>query len=153
MNSLSDAARSNTENAIGSLERVSMRRRKTIHVLFLGSMDHASMVHDVLLDGPNFRLTVKTDYRELWSIQKGESIQVVILHNTLNLIELEDSSRYIRQRWPHARILIIRREEGSLEDALYDERVAPVAAPEVLLTTIDRLTGGWHERVSGEVEM
>jgi hypothetical protein len=102
------------------------------------------MVHDALLDGPNSRLSIAPDYRMLWVIPKQESIQVVILHNTLSLFELDDASRFIRRRWPHARILVLRRGEGFLDDALYDDRLAPTVVPEVLLTAIERLAGGWH---------
>ena len=33
-----------------------------INVLSVGPVDHGSMVHDALLDGSNFRLTIATDY-------------------------------------------------------------------------------------------
>jgi hypothetical protein len=78
----------------------------------------------------------------LWEIPKEESIQVAILHNTLSPVELEDASRFIRRRWPHARILVLRRGVGLLDDALYDERVAPTVTPEVLLAAIEWLAGG-----------
>jgi hypothetical protein len=153
MNSLSVVARSTKENAIGSLAGVHIRREKTIHVLSLGPVDRGSMVYDALLNGPNFHLTIATDYRELWGMSAQESIQVAILHNTLTTFETEAACRLIRRRWLHARILVASAEESNLEDALYDERVAPFVAPEVLLTTIDRQTGGWHEGRSGEVEI
>jgi hypothetical protein len=89
----------------------------------------------------------------LWAIPKQESIQVVILHNTLSPFELEDASRFIRRRWPHARILILRRGVGFLDDALYDEHVVPTAAPEVLLAAIERLAGGWQGRRSRDAEL
>jgi hypothetical protein len=116
-------------------------------------MDFGCMVHDALLDGPNCRLSIAPDYRELWAIPKQESIQVVILHNTLSPFELEDASRFIRRRWAQARILVVRRGEGFLDDALYDDRLAPTVVPEVLLTAIERLAGGWHGWRSRDAEL
>jgi hypothetical protein len=45
---------------------------------------------------------------------------------------------------------VVRNGEGFLEDALYDDRVGPTAAPEALLATIERLTG---DRIIGGLEM
>ena len=144
MSRLSDFAKSTEETAIGFLDGRHIRMPKAIHVLFLGPMDFGSKVHDVLLDGPNSRLFIAPDYRELWAIPKPDSIQVAILHDTLSSFELEDACRFIRRRWPHARILVLRSGEGFLEDALYDERVALTAAPEVLRAAIERLAGEWQ---------
>jgi hypothetical protein len=102
------------------------------------------MVHDVLRVGLKSSLSIAPDCRDLWVIPKQESIQVAILHHTLSLFELEDASRFIRQRWPHARILVLRKGEGFLDDGLYDERVAPDVAPAVLLMTIEQLTREWR---------
>jgi len=77
----------------------------------------------------------------------------VILHNTLSSFELEDASRFIRRRWPHARILVLHSGEGFLEDALYDERVALTVAPGVLLAAIERLAGGWQGQRSQDAEL
>jgi hypothetical protein len=115
-------------------------------------MDFGCMVHDALLDGPNSRLSIAPDYRELWGIPKEESIQVAILHNTLSPVELEDASRFIRRPWPHARILVLRRGVGFLDDALY-ERVVLKAEPKVLLEAIERLAGGWQGRRSRDAEL
>jgi hypothetical protein len=125
----------------------------TIHVLSVGPVDRGSMVHDALLDGSNFRLTIAADYRELWGMPTQESIQVAILHSTLSTFELEAACRLIRRRWPYARILVVSRGESFLENALYDDRVAPTVALEVLLTTIEQLTCGLHQRRSGDVAM
>jgi hypothetical protein len=111
------------------------------------------VVHDTLLDGASFHLTIAIDYRELWGMPTQESIHVAILHNTLSSFELEAAGRLIRRRWPLARILVVSSGESFLEDALYDDRVAPTAAPEVLLTTIEQLLGGWHEWRHGDVVM
>jgi hypothetical protein len=153
MNKLCSVATNANESAIGTLDQKDARMPKPIHVLFVGPLDFGSMVHDALLCGPNSRLSIAPDYRELWVIPKQESIQVVVLHSTLSSFELDDATRFIRQRWPHTRILVIRSSEGSLDDALYDDRVAPTVEPEVLLTTIERLTGRWREWRSRDVEL
>jgi hypothetical protein len=135
------------ETPIGSQSEWNVQPPKAIHVLSVGPMDFGCLVHDALLDGPNSRLSIAPDYRELWAIPKQVSIQVVILHNTLSPLELEDASRFIRRRWAHAKILVLRRGEGFLDDALYDGRLAPTVVPEVLLTAIERLARvrhGWR---------
>jgi hypothetical protein len=145
MNRLSDVAVGANEHAIGTLDPGHSRMDAAIHVLFVGPVDRGSFVYDALLDGPSFRLTIATNYQELWKMPTQESIRVAILHNTLSSFELEAACRLIRRRWPHARILVVSRGESFLEDPLYDDRVAPTLAPELLLTTIERLTGAWHE--------
>jgi hypothetical protein len=89
----------------------------------------------------------------LWAIPKQESIQVVILHNTLSSFELDDASRFIRRCWPHARILVVRQGEDFLDDALYDVRVVSNVDREVLLATIECLIAGWHEWGSRDAEL
>jgi hypothetical protein len=144
MNRLAIVAKGVGETAIGSLDGREVQMPKTIHVLFVGPVDFGGLVHDALLGGPNSRLSIAPDCRELWVIPKKESIQVVILHDTLSSFELEDASRFIRRRWPHARILVLRRGEGFLDDALYDDRLAPTVVPEVLRAAIERFAGGWQ---------
>jgi hypothetical protein len=111
----------------------------TIHVLSVGPVDCGSMVHDALLDRASFRLSIATNYQKLWGMPAQDSIHVAILHNTLTSFELEAACRLIRRRWPYAKILLVSRAESLLDDGLYDDR-ASTAAPEVLLTTIGRLT-------------
>jgi hypothetical protein len=141
MNSLCNIAKDTSENAMKTLDREHTQTAKTIHVLSVGPVDCGSMVHDALLGGSNFRLTITADYRKLWETSTQESIQVAILHNTLSAFESEAVCRLIRRRWPHTRILVISNRESILEDALYDDRVALAVAPEVLLEAIERLTG------------
>jgi len=119
----------------------------------VGPVDHSFVVHDVLLEVPNSRLSIATDYRELWEIPKQLSIHVVILHDTLSSFELEAACQLIRRGWPQARILVVRRGEDFLDDALYDYRVLPTEAVEVLLTTIERLIGERVERRFGNAEL
>jgi hypothetical protein len=145
MNSLCNVAKETGKNAIKTLDRERIWVARTIHVLSVGPVDCGSMVHDALLDGSNFRLTITTDYRELWGTSTQESIQVAILHNSLSAFESEAACRLIRRRWPHTKILVVSNRESILEDALYDDRVAPTVAPEVVLETIERLTGQWPE--------
>jgi hypothetical protein len=78
---------------------------------------------------------------------------VAILASTLTEFELEDASLLIRQRWPLAKILLIGAGEGSLDCALYDDCVAPVAAPEFLLATIEQLAALWYEWGSRNVAL
>ncbi len=144
MNSLSTVAQGVEENPIETLGRSQSRMASVIHVLSVGPMDSGSMVHDALLDEPNFHLTIATDCRKLWMIPKQESLHVVILHNTFSWFELEDASRFVRRQWPRAKILVISEEEHFPEDALYDDRIAPAAAAKFLFTTIEQLTGGLH---------
>jgi hypothetical protein len=140
------------ENVIGTLGRGHIRTAKTIHVLSVGPVDCGCMVHDSLLEGPSFRLSIEPDYRKLWAIPKLESIEVAILHSTLSLFELEKACRLIRQRWPRSRILVVRRGEDFLDDPLYDDCVVPTVAPDVLLAAIERLLEGRHEWRAEDVE-
>jgi len=151
LNRLCNVTNSVDEEAIGSLSRKRLRIPKAIHVLAVGPMDCGSMVHDALLEGPNWRLTIATESQELSVIPDEASIQVAILDNTLSEFELEDASLLIRQRWPLAKILLIGTGEGSLDRSLYDDCVAPIAAPEFLLSAIERLAAGWYEWRSGNV--
>ena len=88
---------------------------------------------------PNLTISIVADYRELWTIPNQEIIHLVILNVTLTTFELEASSRLIRQRWPRAKILVVRHGEGVLEDALYDDRVTVEETQEVLRDMPGRL--------------
>jgi hypothetical protein len=145
MNRLCDVSKVVEESAIGRINHRDTQKPMAIHVLSVGALVCGSRVHDALLNGPGFRLSIAPDYRELWRIPKQEAVQVAILHNTLSTFELDDVSRFIRQRWPHARILVVRNGEGFLEDALYDVRVLSNVDREVLVATIERLIGGLNE--------
>jgi hypothetical protein len=153
MNSLCDVSTVVGENTVGSMSHGAFQARKANHVLSVGAIDCGCMVHDALLSGPRFRLSVLTDYRELWMIPNQESIHVVVLHSTLSSNELEYASQLIRRRWPHARILVVCDGEDFLDDALYDVRVVSKVSREVLLATIERLIGGWHEWRSRDAEL
>jgi hypothetical protein len=141
MNRLCDVDLGSNENAMrtGTRGRTHIRMAETIHVVSVGPVDCGSMVHDALLDRTSFHLSIATDCRKLWGMPAQESIHVAVLHDTLSSFELEAACRLVRQRWPYAKILLVSRTESSLDDGLYDDR-ATTAAPEVLLTTIERLT-------------
>jgi hypothetical protein len=126
--------------------------QRSLHVLSVGPTGLGDMVHDALLEVPTFHLSIANDYRGLWMIPKQDPIDLVILHNVFTLSELEDSSRFVRRRWPHARILLVHGKNELLDDALYDERVDPNVTSENLSSTIQRLTGRLHEREAGDVD-
>jgi hypothetical protein len=153
MNSLRQVLKSVDGKPITNVNQTDVWRAETIHILCVGPVDRSYMVHDVLLEVPNSQLSIVTDYRELWVIPKQGAIHLVILHNTLSLFELEEACRFIRQQWPHARILVVRRGGGFLDDELYDDRVIPTVDSGVLFTTIERLTSGRHERRFGNAEL
>jgi len=142
MNRLCNITTFANRNAVETADRKHFLTSVAIHVLSVGPVDLGSMVHDALLNGPNFHLSIATDYRELWSMPTNESVQVAILHNTLSAFETEAVCRLIRRRWIHTRILVVSIVASNLEDALYDDRVVPSVSPEVLFATIERLSGG-----------
>jgi DNA-binding response OmpR family regulator len=107
------------------------------------------MVHDALLEGSGFHLSIATGYLDLWAVHEHGNFQLAILHQTLTSPDLEDACRFIRRQWPHARILVVRAGQDFLEDALYDDQLFPDVDREVLLATIKVLTATWHEGRSG----
>jgi hypothetical protein len=125
----------------------------TLHFLSVGPVAACNMVRDALLQLRNCRLTIATDYRELWVIPAQDNIDVAILHQTLLPFELEEASRLIRRRWPGAKTLVIRSGTEFLEDALYDDRLLPDSVPESLLCAIEKVTGRRQGRKSGMAEM
>ena len=116
------------------------------HVLIVGPMESGNVVRSALLGEPNLTISIVANYLELWTIPNQEIIHLVILNKTLSTIELEASGRLIRQRWPCAKILVVRHGEGFLEDALYDDRVTVGESPEVLRGRIGRLLVRHFER-------
>jgi hypothetical protein len=116
---------------------------RAIHVLSVGSLDLGSMVHDALLEGPGFQVSIAMGYLDLCAMHEHGDFQLAILHNTLESFELEDACRFIRHRWPRARILVVRAGEDFLEDALYDDRVIPPVVREILIATFKQLTATW----------
>jgi hypothetical protein len=119
---------------------------KTIHVLTVGSMESGNVVRGALLGEPNVAISVVTNYRELWTIPNQEIIHLVILNKALSTPEVEASSRLVRQRWPRAKILVVRAGEGFLEDALYDDCITPADSQEVVRGRIEHLLISHFER-------
>jgi len=110
-----------------------------IEVLSVGQPEPGSLVREALRGATRFRLSTARDYRELWLASKYQAIHLAILHKSLGPFELEEAGQLIRRRCPHVAILVIRKGEGFLEDALYDDRVVPPVTPEGLLATIQKL--------------
>ncbi len=153
MNRLCGVANCANENARGAVSRRYTQMAVSIHVLFVGSLDRGSMIHDALLNGRNFHLTIATDYRNLWAMPIQESVHVAIVHNTLPAFETEATCRLIHRRWPHARIVVVHRGKGILDKSLYDDCVSPTAPFKALLAAIDRLTGMRNKRMFGNAEL
>jgi len=124
------------ERGVHAYETSSLRAD---HVLMVGPMESGNVVRSALLGEPNLTISIVANYRELWTIPNQETVHLVILNVTLSTFELEASCRLIRQRWPRAKIVVVRQGEGFLEDALYDDRVKVGDTPEFLRVRIGRL--------------
>jgi hypothetical protein len=135
---LPDIATFTNENTSSTLDQNQIQKSREIHILSVGSVECGSTVHDALLNGRNFHLTIAINYRMLWAIPKQESFQVAIVHSTLSVFEAEAACRLIRRRWPQAKVLVALEQENSLDRALYNDRVTPNLLPELLFTTILR---------------
>lgn len=118
----------------------------SIHLLSVGRIEPPTLIHSVMLDLPDFAISMTRDYRELWITSQREPIEIALLHNTLCSFELAEAAPLIRSRWPRARILVIRSGEMPLDRTLYDDRLHPPVAPEIL---IDRLSRLGHELREG----
>ena len=128
------------------------QNRDKIHVLSVGTIDHGSIVHDALLGRPNFRLSITADYRELCSIPAQEVIDVAILHNSLSSASLDDATRLIRERWPLARILVLRQDQSFLEQTVFDSYMEPNIDPIILLAIIEQLHREKRDRRFGNAQ-
>ena len=71
------------ENSYGSPDQEDFRRVRAIHVLSVGPLDLSSMVHDALLEGPGFQLSIATGYLDLRAMHEHEDFQLAVLHQTL----------------------------------------------------------------------
>jgi hypothetical protein len=56
---------------------------RAIHVLSVGSLDLGSMVHDALLEGPEFQLSIAMGYLDLCAMHEHGGFQLAVLHQTL----------------------------------------------------------------------
>lgn len=120
--------------------------RRADHILMVGSIESSNIVRCAVLGEPNLTISIVVDYRELWTIPAQEAFNLAVLNVTLSTFELEASSRLIRQRWPHTKILVVRHGDGFLDDALYDDRVTLTDSPEVVRSRIGHLLVGHAER-------
>lgn len=129
--------------SIPSWDELSTNR--TIHVLSVGRLETGRLMCDALLDSPDFRISLVHDYRDLWISSRQHVVNAVVMHNTLCSFELTEAARLVRNRWPNAKILIIRSGEVSIDRALYDQRLHPPVKPEVLVEHMRLLTDSLRE--------
>ncbi len=125
--------------------------KQPIQVLSIGRTENPTFPLEKLLESPGFTLTLLNDYRELWS-SSARTVHAAVMHNSLCSFELAEAARLVRSRWPAARILVIRSGELSLDDPLYDHRLAPPVTPKTLLAALSNLTATppWGEIHHGE---
>jgi hypothetical protein len=122
-----------------------MESAGTIRVVLVAPPEAHDAVRDLMLEGlcPTFLAVM--DCKKLSSCSIPEPICLAVLHHRLSASELDDASRTIRRRWPRARILVIREGENFLDDALYDDQVAPPIVTGGLLATIRRVMNRQHD--------
>lgn len=135
-------------SAIPHLESGEPSESEAFEVLAVGNCTFDDRAYHSLRAAPSFRLRTTSDLRTLWLIPKEESIHVIVLHSTLSPEQLSEAARLARQRWPLARILVIRTGEEFLEDALYDDRVSPAVTADTLIATIELLALNSRKRRS-----
>lgn len=114
----------------------------TIHVLSVGTEEAVQQACMVFLERHGCVVATTKGCRGLCQGCHEEEYDVALLQVTLSPHDLQEAARLIRQRWPKAQILLIRREAWCIEDALYDDRVEPGINPERLLSTIRRVMSG-----------
>ena len=120
--------------------------KQPIQIVSVGRTEHSGFPLQELLESPGFRLTLLSDYRELWS-SSARTVHAAILHNSLCSFELAEAARLVRSRWPGARILVVRSGELALDDPLYDHRLAPPVNARTLLSALSNLAGTTHQGV------
>lgn len=145
MNSFRNLPKSDYRSDIAN----SRQNRDSTHIVSIGSLDDGCLVHDAIIGRSDFRLSIATDYPELWTIPEKEVVDFAILHNSLSSIGLDDSCRFIRRHWPLARILVLRNGQDFLEDALFDSCIEPNIDPIILLAVIEQLHAERRHRRSG----
>ena len=122
-----------------SLGNIPSTTSSPIHLLSVGRIEPPTLVHNIMLDLPDFAISMTRDYRELWITSKQEPIEIALLHNTLCSFELAEAARLIRGRWPNAKIVVIRSGEMSLDRTLYNDRIHPPVTPDHLVERLSRL--------------
>jgi hypothetical protein len=111
----------------------------TLRILSIGSSDPIHGAYDSFLKQHHCDISAATTLPELYAISMRASWDIAVLLSTLSRKDLQESAYFVRRRWPSARILVIRADAQSLDDALYDDRVAPGINPELLWTAIQCL--------------
>lgn len=95
-----------------------------IHIVCLGECRPSHFLSDEILDIPGFKVSTALDHQKLFSAMQHVPA-LVLIHDSLHPVELEDACRNVRHKWPHTRILVIHDGEEFLEDSLYDDRIRP----------------------------
>jgi DNA-binding response OmpR family regulator len=119
----------------------------TLCILSIGSSDPIHSAYDSFLKQHNCDISAATTLLELYAISMRASWDIAVLLSTLSRKDLQESAHFVRRRWPSAKILVIRADAQSLDDALYDDRVAPGVNPEVLLAAIHCLVGNQRRAI------
>jgi hypothetical protein len=117
-----------------------VRVTEELHILAVGPAPPGLTIRDCLRDRLRCRVSNADSLRQLWIVPRTDSVDLAILNEALSPSDFEDASRFIRRQWPAARILILRTDSDSLDDALYDERVLPTATADIFIDVISRLT-------------
>ena len=141
-----ERGRSNNDSPKDTLIIEGASMTNILHAISIGSADPCNTIRDAFLQRGRCRLSVATNYRELFAIPRQESFEIAILHHVLSPLEFRRSSEYIRRTWPCAKILVVCAKAEVLDDSLYDDWVASSPSQEMLLTTIERLTMGSGRR-------
>jgi hypothetical protein len=107
----------------------------------IGKPGPLSRDHYASLEERGFVLEIVPVCDDLFKTESCEACEIAVLLPTLSDVDLMETAQLIRRRRPGARILIVRREEWWMDDALYDDRLAPEADPQMLLSAVERLSG------------
>lgn len=107
--------------------------------LFVGPEHRSDPIRDALRAQLGSRVFATHDWSELWLLSTQEPFCLAVLHHTLSDFDLEAATRIVRQRWPKARILLVRTKVEFLDDRLYDHRIAPSLFTGALHKTVQQL--------------
>lgn len=120
--------------------------KTTLRVLCVGSEDSMRAIYGALFGQREYELITATTYRELCAIPAHENFQIAVLNHTLSREDLVAIAQLIRLCWPSSRILVVCAAAPLIDDALYDDRVLPGLAPELLFAAMEHLLSGQHKR-------
>lgn len=139
MTSLRGILHEKSTSKLGLADSCKVVAPTNLQVLFFGAEQMEEDIYNALLRLLCSRIFVTRECHELWLLPSGEVFHLAILDQTLSDLDLEVASRIIRQKWVDAKILLLREDAELLDDALYDDRLAPTATTETLLETVRRL--------------